>query len=43
MPVDKFGRNGDRSIPVYTGMSIPNLTNSLLRIDEVIPLLELLI
>ena len=28
MPVDKFGGNGDRTIPVYTGTSIANLTSS---------------
>ena len=22
MPVDKFGRNGDRATPVYTGINI---------------------
>ena len=26
MPVDKFGRNSDRTIPVYTGINIANLT-----------------
>ena len=31
MPVDKFGRNGDRTTPVYTGINIANLTNSFLR------------
>ena len=31
MPVDKFGRNGDRTTSVYTG--IANLTNSVLRRD----------
>ena len=31
MPVDKFGRNGDRR--VYTGINIANLTNSFLRRD----------
>ena len=36
MSVDKFGRNGDRAKPVYTGINIANLTNSL-------PLLKLLI
>ena len=34
MSVDKFGRNGDRTTPVYTGISIANLTNSFLRRDE---------
>ena len=33
MPVDKFGRNGDRTTPVYTGINIGNLTNSFLRRD----------
>ena len=33
MPVDKFERNGDRTIPVYTGINIANLTNSFLRRD----------
>ena len=28
MPVDKFGRNGDRTTTVYTGINIANLTNS---------------
>ena len=28
MPVDKCGRNGDRAIPVYTGINIEVLTNS---------------
>ena len=31
MPVDKFGRNGDRATPVYTGINIINLTNTFLR------------
>ena len=31
MPVDKFGRNGDRTTPVYTGINIVNLTNCFLR------------
>ena len=31
MPVDKFGRNGDRATPVYTGINIANLTNSFFR------------
>ena len=43
MTVDKFGRNGDRTTTVYTGINIVNLTNSFLRRDGVIPLLELLI
>ena len=33
MPVDKFGRNGDRITPVYTGINIANLTKSFLRRD----------
>ena len=33
MPVDKFGRNSDRTTPVYTGINIANLTNSFLRRD----------
>ena len=33
MPVDKFGRNGDRTTTVYTGIKIANLTYSLLRRD----------
>ena len=34
MPVDKFGRNGDRATTtVYTGINIANLTNSFLRRD----------
>ena len=33
MPVDKFGRNGDRPTPVFTGINIGNLTNSFLRRD----------
>ena len=33
MPVDKFGRNGDRTRTVYTGINIENLTNSFLRRD----------
>ena len=35
MPVDKFGRNGDRTTTVYTGINIANLTNSFLRRDGV--------
>ena len=31
MPVDKFGRNCDRTTTVYTGITIANLTNSFLR------------
>ena len=34
MPVDKFGRNGDRATPVYTGINIATLTNTFLRRDE---------
>ena len=33
MPVDKFGRNGDGTTTVYTGINIANLTNSFLRRD----------
>ena len=33
MPVDKFGRNGDRTTRFYTGINIANLTNSFLRRD----------
>ena len=33
MPVDKFGRNGDRTTPVYTGINMENLTNSFLGRD----------
>ena len=33
MPVDKFGRIGDRTTTVYTGIYIANLTNSFLRRD----------
>ena len=34
MPVDKFGRNGDRAATtVYAGINITNLTNSFLRRD----------
>ena len=33
MPVDKFGRNGDRATPVYTGINMANLTNNFLRRD----------
>ena len=33
MPVDKFGRNGDRTTTVYTGIYIENLTNSCIRRD----------
>ena len=31
MSVDKFGRNGDITTTVYTGINIANLTNSFLR------------
>ena len=34
MPVDKFGRNGDRTSPVYTGINLGNLTNSFIRRDR---------
>ena len=34
MYVDKFGRNGDRTTTVYTGINIANITNSFLRRDE---------
>ena len=34
MPADKFGRNGDRTTTVYTGINISNLTNSFIRRDE---------
>ena len=34
MPVDKFGRNGDRTSQIYTEINITNLTNSCLRRDE---------
>ena len=33
MPVNKFGRNCDRTTTVYTGINIANLTNSFLRRD----------
>ena len=33
MPVDKFGRSGDRTTTVYTGIDIANLINSFLRRD----------
>ena len=33
MTVDKFGRNGDRTTTVYTGINIAKLTNSFLRRD----------
>ena len=33
MPVDRFGRNGDRTTPVYTGINIANLTINFLRRD----------
>ena len=33
MPVDKFGRNGDRTTTVYTGINIANISNSFLRRD----------
>ena len=34
MPVDKFGRNGDITTPVYTEINIANLTNSFQRRDK---------
>ena len=34
MPVDKFGRNGYKATPVYTGINIENLTSGFLRRDE---------
>ena len=43
MPVDKFGRNCERTTTVYTGINTDNLTNTFLRRDGVIPLLEPLI
>ena len=33
MPVEKCGRNSDRTTSVYTGINIANLTNSFLRRD----------
>ena len=33
MPVDKFGRNDDRTTTVNTGINKANLTNSFLRRD----------
>ena len=33
MPVEKFGRNGDRTTTVYTWINIENLTNTILRRD----------
>ena len=33
MPVNKFGRNGNRTTSVYTGINIANVTNSFLRRD----------
>ena len=33
MLLDKFGRNGDRTTPVYIGINIAHLTNSFLRRD----------
>ena len=33
MPVDKFGRNGERTTKVCTGINIANLTNSFLSRD----------
>ena len=34
MHVDTFGRNGDRTTTVYTGINIANLTSSFLRRDR---------
>ena len=34
MPVDKFGRNGDKTTKIYTEINIANLTNIFLRRDE---------
>ena len=31
MPLDRFGRNGDRTTAIYTRINIANLTNSFLR------------
>ena len=33
MPVNKFGRNCERTRRVYTGLNIANLTNTFLRRD----------
>ena len=33
MPVDKIGRNGDRTTPVYAGINMANLTNTFIRRD----------
>ena len=33
MHVDKFGRNGDRTTPVYTGINITHLPNTFPRRD----------
>ena len=33
MPVDKFGRNDDRTTTFYTGICIANFINSFLRRD----------
>ena len=33
MPVDKFGRNDDRTTPVYAEINIANLTSSFLWSD----------
>ena len=33
MPVDKFGRNGDRTTTVYIGINIAKSSNSFLRRD----------
>ena len=41
MPVDKCGRNSDRTTTVHTGINIANLTNRFLWRDGVIPQLKL--
>ena len=33
LPLDTFGRKGDRTTPVYTRLNIANVTNSFLRRD----------
>ena len=33
MPIVKFGRNGERTTTVYSGINIANLTNTFLRRD----------
>ena len=37
MPVDKFGRNGDRTTTVYSEINVANLTLRFLRRNGVIP------